>query len=68
MTGSIVALDRVMRRGIIRGNDGLERPFRRTGLTLWDAFDDLKLGDWVRFDEDNRRAINVEPLLGMPAE
>jgi hypothetical protein len=60
MTGHIIALIRLGQRGIIRGDDGVERPFRRAGLVFYGAFDDMKAGTLVRFDEEAGRAINVE--------
>ncbi len=61
MTGRVVAVSRLKQRGVIRGDDGVERPFRRAGLVAYGAFDDLKAGDRVRFDHEAGRAINVEP-------
>lgn len=61
MTGSIVSLNEMRQRGVLRGEDGLERPFRRTGLVVYGAWHDLTPGGWVRFDGDSGWAINVEP-------
>ena len=61
MTGSIVSLNEMRQRGVLRGEDGLERPFRRTGLIAYGAWHDLKPGTWIRFDDEAGFAINVEP-------
>ena len=67
MTGRIIHLNKSKQYGAIEGADGIDRPFLRSGLVVWGAFDDMKVGDLVLFDDEQGRAVNVEPALGMPA-
>ena len=64
MTGTIKRIVRDRRFGFIRGNDGQEWFFHRSGVH--DTFDTLTEGEKVEFDEEpstkGPRATKVRPL------
>ena len=59
--GTIVDIYIARHRGIVRGDDGREHPFRRDEMALYMDFRSLKLGDRVSFEIDaNGDPINIE--------
>ena len=61
LRGTITEIHRRQQRGTIHGDDGRIHQFDREGMVRWLEFDELKLGDPVRFDvEPTGSAFNVE--------
>src|SRR5262249_41225385 len=61
--GTVVKIQRLLQRGVIRGDDERQRAFRRADMLKYLEFLDMRPGDRVRFDEEGERAINVERVL-----
>jgi len=61
--GTVVKIQRLLQRGVIRGDDGRRRAFRRRAMVKYLEFLDIRVGDRVRFDEEGEWAINVERVL-----